>query len=211
MGTAPFAPISSRARKIMVGNGGGGSQTENTQNGEPAFSYTDAGCAEDCRARDSGRDDAKSTMVETRIKPYYEQQAEKARARGAAARVPAQPGVRVAAGGGGDLRVVALSYQSQVDFSAGMVAAMSAVAADEGALERALAGTAAMAVSPCCEPAGSHSARPHGQRQDGAFAGAGRAVRRRDCQLRLGGRLSRHGAGHGQTDASKSGRACRII
>ena len=76
----------------------------------------------DARECGSYAEFARGQMVETRIKPYDEQEAEKARARGAAARLPAQPGVRAADCGGGDLRVVALAHQSEVDLSAGVVA-----------------------------------------------------------------------------------------
>ena len=66
-------------------------------------------------------------MVETRIKPYYEQQAEKA-AREEQRRVYRRNQVYglllVAAA---ICAVVALAYQSQVDLSAGMVAVVSRV------------------------------------------------------------------------------------
>src|SRR5580658_2486469 len=49
----------------------------------------------------------------------------------------------------------------------------------------------------CTRSAGRDHPWADGERQDGAFAGARRAVQWRDCELRLGGRLPRHGAGHG--------------
>ena len=58
----------------MVGNGGGGSQTGRNEFGELALAYTDAGCVGGA-AREAI---ARGGMVERRIKPYNEQQAEKA-------------------------------------------------------------------------------------------------------------------------------------
>ena len=46
-------------------------------------------------------------------------------------------------------------------------------------------------------------ARADGQREDGAFAGSCGAVWRRDCELRLCGRVSRHGTGHRQSHAKE--------
>ena len=64
-------------------------------------------------------------MVETRIKPHYEQVAEDARRAEQTRRLPAQPGVWRTAGGGGNCRLVALPHQSQMDLSARLVASMS--------------------------------------------------------------------------------------
>ena len=87
----------------------------------PAFPYTDAG-AREAAARPSWREDARwSKPASSRI---TSKSAEKEAARGADARVPAQPGVWAGDGGGGDLPVVAVSYQSEMDLSAGVVAAV---------------------------------------------------------------------------------------
>ncbi len=58
----------------MIGNGGGGSQTGAAGFDELALAYTDAGCANGAAQEPVAR----AWMVDTRIKPYNEQQAEKA-------------------------------------------------------------------------------------------------------------------------------------
>jgi hypothetical protein len=68
--------LSSKARKTMVGNGGGGSQTHaKNKAGALAYSYTVAGCA-----NSAGMPCGVSvSVVDARIKPYSEQEAERAR------------------------------------------------------------------------------------------------------------------------------------
>ncbi len=57
----------------MIGNGGGGSQTGRAAFDELALAYTDAGSASSAVHQPIARDG----MVDTRIKPYNEQQAER--------------------------------------------------------------------------------------------------------------------------------------
>src|SRR5271156_2947614 len=101
----------------MIGNGGGGSQTEDGLE-KRVLAYTGAGCAPVCaalrfRMGNDGRNPHQAVPGTTgRGSP----------ARRTAAPVPAQPGLRAGAAGGRHLRVVALPHQSEVDFSAGVVA-----------------------------------------------------------------------------------------
>ena len=191
---------SSKPRKIMVGNGGGGSQTGGGQCRETAFPYTDAGCAEVCSRAGVCE---KSTMVETRIKPYDQQVAEqeaREQQRRAFRRNQVFGLVMLAAA---ICLVVALHTNPKWIFPAGWWRCEDRRTSGARTTSRESANRGG--VRDLRAAAGRDSARAHGQRQDGALAGAGRALRRRDCQLRLGGRLSRHGAGHGQAHARGAG------
>ena len=138
-------------------------------------------------------------MVETRIKPYREQVAEEAR-RAEQTRITGATRCsaccwwpRPFASGGSSIPI---RNGSSLRLVASMSPARSRLCGRAGSSGPSAAGN----------PARSSSARAHRQRQDGAFAGSGRTIRRRDRQLRLGSRLSRHGPGHGQAHPEERAR-----
>ena len=71
-------------------------------------------------------------MVDTRIKPYDQQVAEKEAREQQSARVPAQPGLRIGDSRRRDLSLVAAAHQSQVDLSRGVVAMVKTGNRDQG-------------------------------------------------------------------------------
>src|SRR5580692_3119754 len=104
----------------MVGNQGRGSQTAKRVMREPMFSYTEAGCAQDRCALAICRHINGRTTHQAVCRAAGRERC----ARSPAAPVPAQSNLWAADSRRGDLRVVALAYQSQVDLPVRLVAAM---------------------------------------------------------------------------------------
>ena len=108
---------------------------------------------------------------------------------------------------------MARAYQPQVDLSAGVVAAMSAVhGGTEGAPEaqclldpRFSVGKPIGALAPAASPLAVILLGPTGSGKTALSLALGERFGGEDCQLRLGGRLPRHGAGHGQTNHRRAG------
>ena len=110
------------SRKVIVRNRGGKSNGARKMV-ECPFPYTDAWRAVASVPPRPGIENP--TMVQTRIKPHFQQVPSRRAGRSSSGALPAQPDLWPGDGRGADRSLVALAYQSQVDLSARMVAPVS--------------------------------------------------------------------------------------